>query len=90
MNRNQRGRISKHKRPMLSKEKSDISSTKGMVVVPRESLLKWRKNYGFYQRVSKIFSIVCLGNIRFGKLAIVDTYKYTLKKKKASSYKFIM
>ena len=61
-----------------------------MVVVPRESLLKWRKNYGFYQRVSKIFSIVCLGNIRFGKLAIVDTYKYTLKKKKASSYKFIM
>ena len=61
-----------------------------MVVVPRESLLKWRKNYGFYQRVSKNFSIVCLGNIRFGKLAIVDTYKYTLKKKKASSYNFTM
>ena len=76
---------------MLSKEKSDFSSTKEMVVVPRESLLKWRKNYGFYQRVNKIFSIVCLGNIRFGKLAIVDTFsKYTLKKKKASSYKFIM
>ena len=40
MNRNQRGRIPKHKRSMLSKEKSDSSSTREMVVVSRESLLE--------------------------------------------------
>ena len=40
MNHNQRGRIPKHKRSMLSKEKSDSSSTREMVVVSRESLLE--------------------------------------------------
>ena len=40
MNRNQRGRIPKHKRSMLSKEKSDSSSTREMVVVSGESLLE--------------------------------------------------
>ena len=40
MNHNQRGRIPKHKRAMLSKEKSDGSSTREMVVVSRETLLE--------------------------------------------------
>ena len=39
MNHNQRGRIPKHKRSMLSKEKSDGSSRE-MVVVSRERLLE--------------------------------------------------
>ena len=38
--KNQQGRIPKHKRSMLSKEKSDSSSTREMVVVSKESLLE--------------------------------------------------
>lgn len=40
INPNQCGRIPKHKRSMSSKEKSDSSSTREMVVVSRESLLE--------------------------------------------------
>ena len=40
MNRNQRGRIPKTQRSMLSKEKSHSSSTREMVVTSRESLLE--------------------------------------------------
>ena len=44
MNCNQRGRIRKHKRSMLSREKTDSGvdnrSTREMVVVSRESLIE--------------------------------------------------
>ena len=40
MNCNQQGRTPKHKRSMLSKEKSDSSSTREMVAVSGESLLR--------------------------------------------------
>ena len=40
MNHNQRGRIPKHKRSILSKEKSDGNSAREMVVVSRERLLE--------------------------------------------------
>ena len=40
MNHNQRGRIPKHKRSILSKEKSDGNSAREMVVVSSERLLE--------------------------------------------------
>ena len=69
MNRNQQGRIPKDKRSMLSKEKSDSSSTREMVAVSGENLLEMEETLRILTAGDgNLFSIICLGNFRFGSL----------------------
>ena len=69
MNRNQQGRIPKDKRSMLSKEKSDSSSTREMVAVSGENLLEMEETLRILTASDgNLFSIIRLGNFRFGSL----------------------
>ena len=69
MNRNQQGQIPKDKRSMLSKEKSDSSSTREMVAVSGENLLEMEETLRILTASDgNLFSIICLGNFRFGSL----------------------